>query len=249
MVSLTGIWNGIKSASSTAYNDALDGASNANEAVQTGSSPGIELKRRHVLEGMAGAGVTYLAGSNNLVGRGADAAGNAWAEAGEAFPYEINFGISRKGASNNGSTPTDTPTDAPEQTEQPTDTSNEEPTTTTPDESFSYNGISEALSEGDNDTRQAFKGYSLTALGDQLEDVSLDEAVENTSDYEPSVMDALEGTNYTDGEFTLGEYSRSVDLVDDIGASGELDQYMQELDNDGEIEEAVFDYIDDLERV
>jgi hypothetical protein len=107
------------------------------------------------------------------------------------------------------------------------------------------------LEESDR-TQSGFRGYSLTALDDQLEGVGLEEAVENSSDYEASIRDALEGTNYDDGVFELGDYGRGVDLVDDIDASDQFVDYMAELDDGdqtGDLEEQMFGYVESLERV
>jgi hypothetical protein len=68
-------------------------------------------------------------------------------------------------------------------------------------------------------------------------------------------MDVLEGTDFEDGEFRLGEYDVSDKRPDgrwldmeDIGASDEFSSYMDELHEEGELEEEVFGYFEDLER-
>ncbi|MFB6175474.1 MAG: hypothetical protein ABEJ87_05920, partial [Candidatus Nanohalobium sp.] len=185
--------------------------------------------------------------------------------------YQIRSPIvwgGKEAENNNHSTPAPGQGNGPgtETTEQPTSTSQTETTTTsttqhtttaTPD--LEYDSISQGLLEESDQTQQGFKGYSLTALSSQLDGVSIQEAVENTSDYEASIRDALEGTQYFEDEgiFRLGEYGvtsedpngKGVDLVDQIGSSHKFDTYMDNLEQRGELEDQMFGYVESLERV
>lgn len=190
----------------------------------------------------------------------AGAAGSVWHEVDKRLPdYRINIEKVNGGSQNGGAadtptptntpTPTDTPENTPTNTEtsEPTETSTPTPTTTEASE-LAYESISAGLLEESEGTREGFRGYSLTALDDQLDGVGLHEAVLNAGDYEEEIMGALEGSNYDDGALTLGDYEQSVDLVDEIGASQQFDSYVEELDDRGELEGEMFDYFDSLER-
>lgn len=214
--------------------------------------------------------VDYAAG---IGGAAAGEVGEAWDAIGDSIPYEIRSPIAKKDDSPVDNTPsgnttetetetgTETDTDTDTETETETETSTETETgTQEPD--FAYDSISEGLMdyEGENGERlrNAFMGYSVTALDSQLDDVNYEEIIENTSDYEAQVMEVLEGTDFEDGEFRLGEYGISDERpdgrwldMDEIGADdddGDLISYMDELHDEGELEEEMFGYFNELER-
>ena len=131
----------------------------------------------------------------------------------------------------------------------------DEPTSSEPD--FDYSSISEGLLEEDEGARRAFKGYTMTALDHQLDDVSYGDAIENTGEYESEIMEALEGTEFEHGRLRVGEYGVTDDRpdgrwldLDSVGFSEEnrFDDYLENLEDEGELEDEVFGYLDDLER-
>lgn len=244
------------------------------DIIKNDNDPGVDPQRRNVLQamGVAAAGgfidfaedgdldsVDYAA---DLGSAAAGEAGEAWDALGEAIPYEIRSPITRKDGGSPGTTTPEDTTTPEENTPTPEDTTTPEENTTTPEDTttptpeLEYDSISEGLLEEGETTRDGFMGYSLVALDEQLEGVDYQEAVLNAEDYEASIMDALEGTDYEDGEFRLGEYGinderpegRTIDLTGEFGASDKLDSYMENLDERGELEDQMFGYFDSLER-
>lgn len=202
--------------------------------------------------------VDYAADVGSAV---AGEAGQAWDAVGEAIPYEIRSPITKednspienntKPSGNNTETGTETGTENVTETETGTETGTQEP-------DFAYGGISEGLLDQPERAEQAFMGYSVTALDTQLDGVGYEEVIENTSDYEAQIMDVLEGTDFEDGEFRMGEYGISDERpdgrwldMDEIGVNdedGDLVSYMDNLHDEGQLEEEMFGYFEDLER-
>ena len=236
---------------------------------------GDDPTRRNLLEAIAGGTATVLAGptaadaAGDAAGYAGKQAGEAWDAIGDSIPYEIRSPIAKKDDSPVDNTPSGTTTETGTETGTETETSTESETETstetetgTQEPDFAYDSISEGLMdyEGENGERlrNAFMGYSVTALDSQLDDVNYEEIIENTSDYEAQVMEVLEGTDFEDGEFRLGEYGISDERpdgrwldMDEIGADdddGDLISYMDELHDEGELEEEMFGYFNELER-
>lgn len=222
------------------------------EAMVTGNV-NANLTRRDYGKGILGLTTVGAAGELDVYSGTADAVGDASREVGKASPFEIRSPITWKGGNNSQDTPKDNSSG-----NTPTDNSSGTPSTT-PTPELTYDSISHGLLEESDRTQQGFKEYSLTALDDQLEGVGVEKAVENSSNYEAAIRDALEGTDYLEAEgvFRLGEYGisqeypdgKGVDLKDQIAASDKLDQYFEELDDRGELEDQMFGYFESLEKV
>lgn len=220
--------------------------------------------------------VDYAAG---VGGAAAGEAGEAWSAIGDAVPYEIRNPIVKKdgpqqsqngtvdnGTDSNGNVTDGNDTGSDPNTDPGTDTGTDQNNGNNGSDNqgpdFAYGSITEGLMdyEGENgeNLRDAFMGYSVTALDSQLEGVGYEEVIENASDYEAQIMDVLEGTDFEDGMFRLGEYDVSEERPDgrwldmeEIGANeddGQLISYMDELHEEGELEEEMFGYFDELER-
>jgi hypothetical protein len=232
---------------------------------------GDDPTRRNLLEAIAGGTATVLAGptaadaAGDAAGYAGKQAGEAWDAIGDSIPYKIVKKDDSPGETTPSGTTTETGTETDTDTDTETETETETSTETetgTQEPDFAYDSISEGLMdyEGENGERlrNAFMGYSVTALNSQLDGVSYEEVIENAGDYEAQIMDVLEGTDFEDGEFRLGEYGISDERpdgrwldMDEIGADdddGDLISYMDELHDEGELEEEMFGYFNELER-
>jgi len=256
--------------------DIRSAAEKSYDIIRNDNNRNFDPERRNFLQaaGVAAAGgfvdfaedgdldsVDYAAGVGSAA---AGQAGEAWDAVGDAIPYRLRSPITKE--ENGEQTPVDNSTETPTETETPvgteTPTETESPTETetqtetqTEAPDFAYEGLSEGLLDESDGVRDAFMGYSVTALDSQLEGVGYEEVIENTSDYEAQVMDVLEGTDFEDDEFRLGEYGVSDERpdgrwldMDEIGASDDFSSYMEDLHDEGELEEEVFGYFQDLER-
>lgn len=272
MVSLNDVRNWLGNRASDVQND-FNRAKDTTQDAMVNGNVNANLTRRDYLKGVAGAAAVGAGGemgaysgtanaAGDAAGTAGAKAGQAWDAIGEAIPYEIRSPITRKDGQGNTTTPTDNST-TPSGNNTETGTENETETETgtetdTEEPDFAYGGISEGLLDQPERAEQAFMGYSVTALDTQLDGVGYEEVIENTSDYEAQVMEVLEGTDFEDGQFRLGEYGVSDERpdgrwldMDEIGVDdddGDLISYMDELHDEGQLEEEMFGYFEDLER-
>lgn len=246
--------------------DIRSAAGKTNDVVRNDNDRDFNMKRRNFIQlagaAAVGAGVDYGEdGDFDSV----DAVGDAYGAMVERIPdspVDIDvkytgpdpFGLGPDGGSganttdsgSGANTTTDSGVDTNTTTDTSTDTTTDAPTDTTTDIDLPYDGILDGLGDQTGSTAEAFQDYTLTALDANLEGVGLEEAVNNSDDYEASIMDALEGT-YADGDaFNVGDYAE-IGIQEDLGANDTFKTYLNEADNEGVLEDEIQDYLGEME--